>query len=196
MAINKLIAFIFDLDGTLVKLPIDYNKLRGELKKLALSYGILSEFKPLISEIERISKDNEKLAEECLRILEKYEGEAAEKAEVIPGAEKCLSMLKNRGMKIAIASNNSNSCVGKALKRFNLLKYIDVIIGREGLKVKPELLSIAMDKLNVNKENVIMIGDSQSDLKAAESIGIKCYIFEGENLFEFVRGILLNQVMD
>ena len=58
---------IFDLDGTLVRLPIQYNEI---FKKLQILFDTNDEFKPLIPTIIKKSK-NEKYTSVSVKIIAK-----------------------------------------------------------------------------------------------------------------------------
>lgn len=56
-------------------------------------------------------------------------------------------------------------------------------------KPQPGLLQNALNKWPVDKENSLLIGDKLSDIQAAEAAGIKGYLFQGNNLLDFIRAI-------
>ena len=56
-------------------------------------------------------------------------------------------------------------------------------------KPQPGLLQNALNKWSVDKENSLLIGDKLSDIQAAEAAGIKGYLFQGNNLFDFIRSL-------
>ncbi|MEM2667591.1 MAG: hypothetical protein QXE60_02360, partial [Candidatus Methanomethylicaceae archaeon] len=90
MEIRKILGVLFDLDGTLVRIPINYTELREKLKKIALKYGVHSDFKPIIGEIDRLAKilkNKEEFIEECIKIVDYYEEKAVESVELITGAK-------------------------------------------------------------------------------------------------------------
>jgi phosphoserine phosphatase len=64
---------IFDFDGTLAHLHIDWEELKGELRKLLGSKGSLT---PLFPSIEALTKNNSELRKKAWRLIEKYELEA------------------------------------------------------------------------------------------------------------------------
>ncbi|MCC6014047.1 MAG: HAD family hydrolase [Candidatus Verstraetearchaeota archaeon] len=184
-------AVFFDLDGTLVKIPIDYELMRNELKLIAKKYGLYSEFKPLFKEIKRLSSlhsEGDKFAKECLEVIKKYEIKGAEKAELLKGVKEILYYLKSKGIKIAIISNNSKDCIEKVLEVTGIRNLIDLVIGRnsiENLKPNPLPIINALKILNVRK--VIFVGDREEDKIAANKAGIE--FIEANKINELLKYI-------
>lgn len=56
-------------------------------------------------------------------------------------------------------------------------------------KPQPGLLRNALNKWPVDKEKSLLIGDKLSDIQAAEAAGLKGYLFQGSNLFDFIRSL-------
>lgn len=86
-----------------------------------------------------------------------------------------LESLKEKGIKTAIVTTKLNSRIQSILKKFDAFHLIDVIVGVENVenvKPHPEGLFVACDKLGIEKENVLYVGDSYVDAKAAENAAI------------------------
>ncbi len=87
-----------------------------------------------------------------------------------------IIQLHGRGKKLGIVSTKFRYRIESILQREKLDSYIDVIIGGEDVKcLKPdsEPLLKAIDILNVEKENVLYVGDSIVDAKTAENAGVR-----------------------
>jgi len=65
--------FIFDFDGTLVNLPVNWKKLKEDLRKLLRSKSSLV---PLFPSLEAITKNNRELREKAWKLIEEYELDA------------------------------------------------------------------------------------------------------------------------
>lgn len=110
--------------------------------------------KYFIEEADRVMVDSTELYEYSFEILEK---------------------LKKEGYKIAIVTTKLNSRIKSILKKFSASHLIDEIVGVENVKnVKPdpEGLFLACEKLKVKPKDVIYIGDSYVDAKAAQNAKI------------------------
>ena len=57
-------------------------------------------------------------------------------------------------------------------------------------KPNPGMLELAQSKWPINKTSSFLIGDQITDIKTAENFGIEGYLFEGNNVLDFVKQIL------
>ncbi|MDO4179478.1 MAG: HAD family hydrolase [Phascolarctobacterium sp.] len=57
-------------------------------------------------------------------------------------------------------------------------------------KPKPGMLLQAFSEYDLDKEQCFLIGDGKRDVEAAESAGIKGYLYQGGSLLEFTKNIL------
>ncbi len=115
--------------------------------------------------------------------------------------EEALKKLKEKGIKLAIATNNPDQTIELVLEKFNLKQYFDVILisCKEGkLKIDKEFYQKAAKKLGLKKEEVIIVGDSiPSDIKGAENAGIKSILVDRRNTRDFENKITdLKQLLE
>jgi pyrophosphatase PpaX len=85
-------------------------------------------------------------------------------------------MLKEKGIKIAVVSNNSKESVERALEVAGVRDLVDLVIGRTSLSdVKPDPSPIvkALNGLGVKSDKVVFVGDSESDMIAAGKAGVR-----------------------
>jgi phosphoglycolate phosphatase len=91
--------------------------------------------------------------------------------DVMPLFEKLIA----RGVKIGIVSNKFGFRIRDMLARYDILKYVSLIIGIEDVtahKPLPDGLLRAAERLGVSKDDVIYIGDSIIDSQTAKNAGI------------------------
>ncbi len=175
---------IFDLDGTLLNLDINYEVLRKRLNKYFLKFGLDLNFKPILETIENAINylgfkgyEIKKNRKYVFKIIEKYETEAAEKTRLFRGVKNLLVWLKKKDKKLAIASRNGNKAVIKSLKKTGVYKYFDYISGRDDVeKQKPHEMQIKkiMSKLNSRSEDTLMVGDHIYDIKSGKGANVFC----------------------
>ncbi len=115
-------------------------------------------------------------------------------AKPFPDTVKTLEMLKEKGIKIGLISNTDQFSINQVIDKFDLRKYFDVVVFsyNEGmLKSDKELFDVALDKLKLDKEEVLMVGDSmESDIKGAENAGIKPLLIDRRDKREYENKII------
>ena len=93
-----------------------------------------------------------------------------------------LKGCKKSGKFICAVSDMQADIQIKKIKKLELLNIIDFLVTSEEVgfeKPNKKIFDMALKKLNLPKEKVIMIGDSlQKDVESAEKYGIKGYKFE------------------
>jgi HAD superfamily hydrolase (TIGR01549 family) len=153
-------AIVFDLDGTLVRLPINYDKLREELKKITC----INDFHPIVDTVSKADGKTRKLV-----------FAAWEKAEL--AVEKEISA-NEEGMKIykahadkrkALVTLQGKAIVEAILKQFGLS--FDVVVTREDALFRVDQLAKAAEQLKVKMQNVLFVGNTEGDSAAATKLG-------------------------
>ena len=87
-----------------------------------------------------------------------------------------LESFKNAGIKMGIVTNRFKYSVDDVTSPFDINKYFDVFIALDDMtnpKPHPEGINLAIERLGVNKEDVIFVGDNKSDYLAAKASGVK-----------------------
>jgi phosphoglycolate phosphatase len=185
MELQNIRAVIFDFDGTLAVLNIDFSQMRDQVFKLMRNHGIDEssiEEKYLLEIIDEValilSKRNSSAAEEFYQkahlILHEIEMKAAEQGRMLPGVKETLISLKRKGIKVGIVTRNCEEAVRKVLP--DIEKVCDVFISRDLIKkVKPhpEQLTSVVKALHVTGEETLMVGDHTIDIQAGKRVGMK-----------------------
>ena len=179
---KKFDLVIFDLDGTLFDTKysiissvclaaknLGYNDLSEEDKKVFLG-------PPLDYSVPIVFKTNE---EDTQKIIDEYRRVYLEtemyKTELYDGINDLLEKLKNNNYKIALSTYKSQKCLKSLFDYFDISKYFDCLNGTtEHEDDKTNILRRSMEMTGcTDPEKVLMIGDTEHDLKAARKIG--CY---------------------
>ena len=162
---------IFDLDGTIVRLDIDWVKLKKEL---------IQKFGPDFKYIDRgLEGANRKIQKEAYKIIETHELKNI--VNLIP-QEKIIEIVRSlRDKRLAIFSTNMKKTVNLTLERLNLKDFFPVIIAKEDVlkhKPHPEGLLRILELTGVNKERAVYVGDLEKDFEAGRRAGIETLSIE------------------
>lgn len=162
-------AVVFDLDGTLVRLDVDWQALEEEigglLDEAGLDPGEYSAWE-LLDAAERVG-----LGETVDAIITDHE---------VAGARTCrrlrlADVLAHIDLPLGVVSLNAERAARIALERESLLGSIDVVVGRGSVpqrKPSPEPLLEALRELDVSPEAAVFVGDSASDETTARRAGV------------------------
>ena len=183
---------IFDFDGTLAKLNIDFHRMRKAVGKLILSYGITRDelHTDFVLEMidsaaailnQRSSHISRKFFDEANSIIEKIEIEAADNGELFDRTRKLLCSLKSRDISCGIITRNCAKAVKIVFP--DILSYCPVVVCRDAVnKVKPhpEHINMALNKLGGSAKHTLMIGDHPLDIITGRNAGTKtCGVLTG-----------------
>jgi HAD superfamily hydrolase (TIGR01549 family) len=165
----RLRAVLFDMDGTVVDVPYDWEKIRRDLDTGG---------KPILHFISGLSEPERTRKQ---KILEDYEARATAEARLKDGIETFLGFLSKKGVKTALVTNNSLKNTAVILERFRLR--FDCVLSRDSGLWKPSgaPLLAALKSLGVMREESCVVGDSRFDVLAARDAGIKTiFIIDGD----------------
>jgi HAD superfamily hydrolase (TIGR01549 family) len=152
-------AVIFDLDGTLINLPIDYEKLFREFSEIAK----IDDMHPIT---KIVSKLDERTKKKVFKIWDKTEASAWREGNI-----------KREGMtlyrKFSKELKGLVTMQGKTLAQ-SIIKSLklsfDVVVTREDSLDRIEQLKIAARKLGVSLRDILFIGNTESDSAAAKNV--------------------------
>ena len=178
-------AIIFDFDGTLAVLNIDFSFMRERVFDLMGRYGIGEEMiqeKYLLEVIDEVyqilCEKNPSSAEtfylKSHHILHELEMRAAQEGKLIPGAKPTLRSLRKKGIKVGIITRNCEEAVRKVFPDID--NFCDVFVSRNSVKkVKPhpDHLAYVMKSLEISGEEAVMVGDHMIDVQAGKRVGMK-----------------------
>jgi HAD superfamily hydrolase (TIGR01549 family) len=162
-------AAIFDLDGTLVNLPINYEALYEEFKK--------------ITGIQNIEPVTESVAALDVALKGKvFEAWAVAEFAVLPKmtpVPKGLKLYQQYDDRMCgLVTMQGKKTVERILKTLNLS--FQAIVTREDSLDRTTQIRIAIGKLRLEPESVIVIGDRETDKTAAEKVGCKFKMVKGD----------------
>jgi HAD superfamily hydrolase (TIGR01549 family) len=153
-------AVVFDLDGTLVRLPIDYEMLFEEFKRILH----VDEVRPLV---DVVSKADGKTKELVFRAWDRAEQAVFGKISVNEaGMETYRKLFPKRK---ALVTLQGKIVVDVILKQFSL--GFDFVVTREDSLFRVDQLTKAINLLKAEPKNVLFVGNTEGDAAAAEKIG-------------------------
>ena len=167
-------AILFDLDGVLID---SLESWRNALNQALTAYHY-----PEIKKEEFINKfwghdlydilKTMKLDPEIVRFCNTIYGDHINEIKIFPDTIPTLQKLNN--FQKAIITNTPRDCTQQILRRFSLDQHFPIVITCDDvLKAKPDPEPIfkACRLLQVTPQNVLLIGDTESDVKAGKSAG-------------------------
>ena len=178
----KIRCVIYDCDGVLFD-SIEANKRlyndlcsvvgRGQLKEEEINYVHSHTVYEAIHLIFGEDDALEKNALESLKQVDLREYIGYLKME--PYLLQILNLLKANGI-IRVINTNRTTSMPHIMERFHLWPFFDMVVTALDVnnpKPHPESIEKIIQKFNLNKEEVVFIGDSEVDQQAAKSAGIK-----------------------
>jgi HAD superfamily hydrolase (TIGR01509 family) len=179
-------AIVFDLDGTIINDEFVWDSVledvflpeiisdrpylgeRGQnLRAKIYSIKIRNSFRSDISE--------DSFYELILNNFFKRLGEI----EITPGFIEFAEFLKSKEKKLVLVTNSDQRLTNKILESLSLKKYFDLIITADDVvypKPAPDIYKLAILKLNLKNEKILVFEDSVSGSNAAEIAGLKMII--------------------
>jgi phosphoglycolate phosphatase len=206
-------AVIFDFDGTLTELTLDFGYLKEEIVKIALNHVPadivrVSDDRYIIEMIYKIGKrmktGGAKFHEEAFNRLRSLELEAAKGKDVYPYTRDVLTALRTKNIKAGIITRTCRDVLNQVFPDMN--DYIHTTVTREDIReVKPDPahVSKALRLLGVLPKDTMVVGDHPTDIQAGNALNMTTVgVLTGRTkekafhevhatfIFEDIRGIM------
>lgn len=197
----------FDLDGTLIISHVDFEKMKEEIIRIfgahginqtlfntsELTYVIIRRGLNLLSSQGVPDSGLRQTRIDITRTMNRVELESIPKVKAMPGVPETLLELKNRGIEIGVITRGCRAYTLAALMKIGIFQIIDVILARDDVdkpKPHPSHLLELVKMLEVDRDEVVLVGDHPTDYKCAKAaqvafVGIHSGSTELEDL---VRG--------
>jgi HAD superfamily hydrolase (TIGR01549 family) len=197
--LSKLKGIIFDMDGVIfdvissVQQSVEDAIIKYKLKNENIEEG-LQEVAHLIEELQnfpipKIILNSYDLLKgisllEGHRLIKKLRiavyvfnqfNDYKEGAGIFEGIDGLIKSLYDKHKKLAILTNNKSTYAEEVLKKFNIDKYFDVIIGfnEAAVKPSPEGILKILDMWKLKDSEAVFIGDMVTDILAGQAANVK-----------------------
>ena len=161
-------AVVYDLDGTLVRLAVDWEAVEREVAEQLRDAGLDPAKYDMWAMLDAAEAAG--IGAEVDERIASHEREGATRAERLPGADELATL----EVPAAVLSLNCEAACRAALDRHDLLDSFRVVAGRDtppARKPDPRSLTWVLDELGVSPGRALFVGDSESDLTTAERAG-------------------------
>jgi phosphoglycolate phosphatase len=162
-------AVVYDLDGTLVHLAVDWDTLRSDVRTLFEATSVPAADADLWTLLDRAGEAGVRDAVE--KAVADRELAGARESERLPAADELAGL----DIPAAVCSLNCEAACRSALDTHGLADHVDAVVGRDsvaGRKPAPGPLLAALEPLGVAPDRALFVGDSEGDAVAAERAGM------------------------
>ncbi|MBN1613205.1 MAG: HAD hydrolase-like protein [Deltaproteobacteria bacterium] len=206
-------AILFDFDGTLARLNIDFPLMRRSVLELIGAFGVPRDGLADLYVLEMIEAGGRRIAEirpetladfrkEAYGCIESIEMEAARRGGLLEGIRPMFGALRRNLIRTGVVSRNSGAAIAEIFP--DIHDHCNAVIPREltsHVKPHPEHLLTALRALQVRPEASAMVGDHPMDIVAGREVGLMTIgVLTGSSGPEAMReaspDIILNRAPD
>ncbi|MBN1546158.1 MAG: HAD family hydrolase [Syntrophaceae bacterium] len=176
-------AIVFDFDGTLAELHLDFREMRSAVNDLASSFNLQPEVFSHLYILEMIDSavcllaeaspsDGKAFLMAAMKLIEDMEIQAARRSSLFPGVKEMLNDLGKQNVSIGIITRNCRHAVSTVFPDYD--RYIGAILSREMtryVKPDPRHLTGILSLLNIAPGQALMVGDHPIDVRIGREVG-------------------------
>jgi phosphoglycolate phosphatase len=170
-------AVVYDLDGTLLRLAVDWERVAADVGAVYGEAGVPTEGDGVWELLKRAAENG--LGAEVEASIAAHEREGARESVRLPAADD----LPEFPVPAGVCSLNCEAACRIGLERHGLAEHVDAVVGRDTVdarKPDPAPLLAAVDALAVDPADALFVGDSESDELTARRAGTRfSYVSEG-----------------
>lgn len=217
MSENKLEAVLWDMDGVIAdtgayhlqawQVVFSERGLNYSDEEFRRNFGQRND--TIIKKVTGGSLPQSEVEAIATKKEEVYRQKIARNIMPLPGAVKLMKSLKERGIKMAIASSAPLENVMLILRGLDIADYFQVIVwGREVTEGKPspQVFLLAAKRLKVEPASCLVIEDAVAGVTAAKRAGMKCVavtnthprakLLEADLVVDNLRTVSVNKLTD
>jgi len=180
---TRIEAVIFDFDGTLAELHLDFGEMRAAIADLLIQYNLPSDEFEHFYLLEMIEAGEKRLAEnaaqsgeafrrDAMARIEQMEIDAAGRSNLFAGVKEMLEEIRNQSVLTGIITRNCLRAVQTVFPDYG--NYVDALISREmtqHVKPDPGHLTEILSLLNIPAQRCLMVGDHPIDVQIGKELG-------------------------
>ena len=163
LGVGRYSAYVFDLDGTLFALPINWQGVRADLGRLT---GEPAEEKPIFETISTIVRARPDMLGQVFSLIESYELKAVDGSKPIAGALELLDFLSNCS-RLALVTLQGKKAAHRILTDNGVFGLFETVVTREDSLDRAEQLLLTVKRLKVARQDLLFVGDRLNDVASA-----------------------------
>jgi len=177
----RLSCVIFDVDGTLTRtnelifatfnhLAENYLGRKFSPREIIALFG-----PPEEGALEKVFGP-ERLRHLMDELCEYYRSHHATMADIHPGIDRVLGFLKKHKILLAVFTGKGKRTADITLEALGLARFFDLVVSGNDVtnhKPHPEGILKVIDAFSLTPDQVLMVGDSLSDVRASRAAGVK-----------------------
>ena len=177
-------AILFDYDGTLAVLNLDFAAMRQQLHTFTIAQGISPQELHDLDILEMLTwatgwlrqhspEQADRYAREAEQLIQDIEVAAARSSGLLPGVPELLTVLRQEQIGVGIVTRNCDAAVRVTFPHIDT--YCRAFMPRNRVtqvKPHPAHLQAALDCLETTPDRALMVGDGAMDIKAGKALGM------------------------
>ena len=177
-------AILFDYDGTLAILNLDFAAMRRHLHTFTTAQGISPQELHGLDILEMLAwatgwlrqhspEQADRYAHNAEQLIQDMEVDAAHSSGLLPGVPELLAALRQEQISVGIVTRNCDAAVRVTFPHIDT--YCQAFVPRNRVtqvKPHPAHLQAALDCLGTAPERALMVGDGAMDIQAGKALGM------------------------
>ena len=177
-------AIVFDLDGTIVNLNVNWKKLKNILsKRFTTLYGITHKFNTVTEYLDKVLEQEDEIEfVNFLNIIEQFELKNIVNSKYLKETLFFINNLESfkvqEGSILAVLSLNMRKTIIESLKNAKVYEKFEFIVGREDVnrwKPNPDGLLKIQEQFKLDSDDLIYFGDLEKDILTGKNAGVDAF---------------------